>query len=210
MKVRCIEYGVPYLTHGKEYEVISSTPKFYTLKNDKGFVDYYYKNRFEVIPESGHKGYHVGDRVIRLQNWRGSNGFTKEYKNIEIIKGTLGTVTVAGTNSFVVRWDTGDFQTNIAMECIQKHVEPEPKEKENTVKITLSKPEVTYNPGDVYKCRCKSNSLVEYLLVVKNIKLANSGQNIRFVNILTGNPADLPDALLSKYELVNIGRLDIE
>lgn len=138
MKVRCIEFGLLRLTQGKDYEVLTETPRFYKVINDKGFPEPYMKNRFEVVPE--------------------------------------------------------------------------PKEKENTVKITLSKPEVKYNPGDVYKCRSKLNGVIQYLLAVKNVKLANcvnTDYPIKFINLTTGNPADIIP-IIEKYELTPVGQLNFE
>ena len=50
-KVKCIdiESPYPYLTVGKEYDVVEILRGFYKVKNNRGRTQWYYNNRFQIV-----------------------------------------------------------------------------------------------------------------------------------------------------------------
>ena len=65
-KVKCVDTKSPYLTVGKEYDVIEVGDGFYKVKNDIGITRRYYNNRFEIIetPLKDKQEFSVGDKVV--------------------------------------------------------------------------------------------------------------------------------------------------
>ena len=67
-KVKCIDTGrsSPYLTVGKEYDVIEIDDCFYKVKNDGGRTQWCYGSRFEIVETSlkDKQEFSVGDKVV--------------------------------------------------------------------------------------------------------------------------------------------------
>ena len=62
-KVKCIDTENPYLTVGKEYDVVEVDEGFYKFKNDG---QWYYDSRFEIVetPPKDKQEFSVGDKVV--------------------------------------------------------------------------------------------------------------------------------------------------
>ena len=65
-KVKCIDNESPYLTVGKEYDVVEVDEGFYKVKNDNGKTQWYCDSRFEIVetPLKDKQELSVGDKVV--------------------------------------------------------------------------------------------------------------------------------------------------
>ena len=65
-KVKCIDIESPYLTVGKEYDVVKVNEGLYKVKNDGGKTRWYYNSRFEIVetPPKDKQEFSVGDNVV--------------------------------------------------------------------------------------------------------------------------------------------------
>ena len=64
-KVKCIESPYPYLTVGKEYDVVEIDEGFYKVKNDSGEFWWHCNNRFQIVETPKDKQeFSVGDKVV--------------------------------------------------------------------------------------------------------------------------------------------------
>ena len=92
-KVKFIDIESPYLTVGKEYDVIEVGDGFYKVKNDIGITRRYHNNRFEILDrESNPKDkqeFSVGDKVV--VNFISDDYVTLKDKNVKA--GDVATVT---------------------------------------------------------------------------------------------------------------------
>ena len=64
-KVKCT-YNVPFLTAGKEYNLVESDEGFYKVKNDSGEFWWYCNSRFQIVetPPKDKQEFSVGDKVV--------------------------------------------------------------------------------------------------------------------------------------------------
>ena len=64
-KVKCTDIKSPYLTAGKEYDVVEVDEGFYKVKNDSGEFWWYCNNRFQIVETPKDKQeFSVGDKVV--------------------------------------------------------------------------------------------------------------------------------------------------
>ena len=65
-KVKCIDIKSPYLTVGKEYDVVEIDDSLYKVKNDIGRTHWYYDKRFQIVetPPKDKQEFSVGDKVV--------------------------------------------------------------------------------------------------------------------------------------------------
>ena len=65
-KVKCIDTKSPYLTVGKEYDVVEIDDGIYKVKNDGGRTQWYYDSRFEIVetPPKDKQEFSEGDKVV--------------------------------------------------------------------------------------------------------------------------------------------------
>ena len=67
-KVKCIDFERPhpYLTVGKEYNVVEIDEGYYKVKNDGGRTQWCYGSRFEIVetPPKDKQEFSVGDKVV--------------------------------------------------------------------------------------------------------------------------------------------------
>ena len=65
-KVKCTDIKSPYLTVGKEYDVVEIDDSLYKVKNDSGRTQWYYGSRFEIVetPPKDKQEFSVGDKVV--------------------------------------------------------------------------------------------------------------------------------------------------
>ena len=89
-KMKCTDIKSPYLTAGKEYDVVEIDEGFYKVKNDSGEFWWYCNNRFQIVetpkdkqeiiselalqllPTVYDKAIHIteSDRFFRYEDWR--------------------------------------------------------------------------------------------------------------------------------------------
>ena len=112
-KVKCIdiESTYPYLTAGKEYDVVEVDEGFYKVRNDCGITWWYYDSRFEIVetPPKDKQEFSVGDNVVidKVSDWYVSSAD----KNVKV--GDIATVTlIASGGDYDVRltnpnWECG-------------------------------------------------------------------------------------------------------
>ena len=88
-KVKCIDIESPYLTVGKEYNVVEVDEGFYKVKNDSGRTQWYCDSRFEIVetPSQDKQEFSVGDKVVINKISVHSND-----KNVKV--GDIATVTM--------------------------------------------------------------------------------------------------------------------
>ena len=92
-KVKCIDIDSPYLTVGKEYDVVEVDEGFYKVKNDG---QWYYNSRFEIVetPPKDKQEFSVGDKVVVNKISDGWVSYADE--NVKV--GDIATVTMIGSS----------------------------------------------------------------------------------------------------------------
>ena len=65
-KVKCIDGNASRLTLGKEYEVVEVEVGFYKIENDRGVLESYFQERFEIVETliKDKQEFSVGDKVV--------------------------------------------------------------------------------------------------------------------------------------------------
>ena len=149
-KVKCVDDDYAHLTIGKEYDVVDNDYGVYQVKNDNDELEYYVKERFEIVETPKDKQeFSVGDKVYV--------GLTGKIAQVtKIIDDEV--VNVANKNNEVRVWISNichATQENYEMLCkLYQHIEFELPHKEKT--LTEKRYDVIkklYDSGDIVVVR---------------------------------------------------------